>query len=342
MNYGVCDAGVCVQWGSSVVALDRLGLDAPPGLFAHHSLNPFMAAGPSVWESVAEQLAAADLSSGVVADVADAGLHMPFEVADYVDFYASIDHATNVGRVFRPDNPLLPNWRHLPVGYHGRAGTVVVSDTPVSRPTGQRGQGDFGPTQRLDFELELAFVVGVPSTLGSPVPIADAARHVFGVTLLNDWSARDIQAWEYQPLGPFLGKSFATSISHWVTPLSDLDRRRAAPPRQDPPPLPYLQTSEPWGLDLTLEASVNGEVVSRVPFAAMYWTMPQFVAHLTANGASLRTGDLLASGTVSGPGEGEHGCLLEMGGPFLADGDEVVLSDADGVLGDVRGVIAPA
>ena len=202
MNYGVCDAGVCVQWGSSVVALDRLGLDAPPGLFAHRSLNPFMTVGPSVWESVAEQLAAADLSSGVVADAA---LHMPFEVADYVDFYASIDHATNVGRVFRPDNPLLPNWRHLPVGYHGRAGTVVVSDTAVSRPTAStRAQGDFGPTQRLDFELELAFVVGVPSTLGSPVPIDDAARHVFGVTLLNDWSAATSRPGS--PPSPVLGQ----------------------------------------------------------------------------------------------------------------------------------------
>ena len=353
MNYGVfLDAAagggprVCAQWGSSVVDLSVLGLDAPAGVFESPSLNAFMACGPEMWASVAGQLASADLARGVV----DGSVEMllPIEVADYVDFYASIDHATNVGKLFRPDNPLMPNWRHLPVGYHGRAGTIVVTGTDVVRPSGQLGPGEFGPSQRLDFELEAAFVVGVGSAQGSPVSTADAADHVFGMVLLNDWSARDIQAWEYQPLGPFLGKSFATSISAWVTPLADLRGARVAAPAQSPPPSPYLrvEAGEPWGLDLALTAEVNGEVVSRGPFAAMYWTMPQFVAHCTVNGASLRTGDLLASGTVSGPGPGEHGCLLEMQQGFLADGDEVVLrgSALDGAvsLGEVRGRVKPA
>jgi fumarylacetoacetase len=347
VNYGVLlspsGPRVCVQWGSSAVDLSALGLDAPAGVFEAQSLNAFMACGPDVWASLASQLAEADLSSAVVPDPT---LLLPIEVADYVDFYASIDHATNVGRLFRPDSPLMPNWRHLPVGYHGRAGSVVVSGTNVLRPTGQLGKGVFGPSQRLDFELEAAFVVGVPSALGTPVSTAEAAQHVFGMVLLNDWSARDIQAWEYQPLGPFLGKSFATSISPWVTPLSDLAAARVPQPAQSPEVLPYLRVDEPWGLDLVLTASVNGEVVARSPFAAMYWTMPQFVAHCTVNGAALRTGDLLASGTVSGPGEGERGCLLEIGAGFLDDGDEVVLAGAtrDGavVLGEVRGVVRPA
>ena len=340
MNYGVTvDGRVVVQWEGRVVDVGALTLDAHPAWFRAPSLNRFMAAGPDAWESVAEQLETADLERAALYDPA---LALPVEVADYVDFYASIHHAANVGRLFRPDNPLLPNWRHLPIAYHGRAGTVVPSGTAVTRPAGQLGEGRFGPSERLDFELELAFVIGVGSTLGEPVPAADAAKHVFGVTLLNDWSARDIQAWEYQPLGPFLGKSFATSISPWVTPLADL-ARTAAPP-QDPEPLPYLRVDGDWALDLQLEAVLNSEVVTRAPFAtAMYWTMPQFVAHATVNGASLRTGDLLASGTVSGPEPGQEGSLLEKGGPFLADGDEVVLRDAAGLLGEVRGrVIAAA
>lgn len=335
MNYGVTtDGRVVVQWGDKAVDVGALGLDADPAWFSAPSLNRFMAAGPDAWASVAEQLETADLEPAVV----DAALALPVEVADYVDFYASIDHATNVGRLFRPDNPLMPNWRHLPVGYHGRAGTVVVSGTPVTRPHGQLGGGRFGPSERLDFELELAFVVGVGGP--GPVSTSDAARHVFGAVLLNDWSARDIQAWEYQPLGPLLGKSFATSISPWVTPLADLPR--TAPPAQDPPPLPHLRAPGDWAFDLTLEAVRNGEVVTRAPFAAMYWTLPQFVAHLTSNGSSLRTGDLLASGTVSGPEPGQQGCLLEQGGPFLADGDEVVLRDADNRLAPVEGVIEAA
>jgi fumarylacetoacetase len=343
VNYGAADGhGVVADAGPFVVALSRLGLDAPAGLFERPSLDALLAAGPEVWASVASQLHDADLERGRVDG--PVSLRLPFTVADYVDFYASIHHATRVGTLFRPDNPLMPNWRHLPVAYHGRAGTVVVSGTPVRRPCGQRGAGDFGPSQRLDFELEVGFVVGTPSVLGQPVAAADAADHVFGVVLVNDWSARDIQAWEYQPLGPFLGKSFATSVSAWVTPLADV--RRVASPAQSPPPLPYLQVDGPWGLDLSLSVWRNGDVIAEVDFAeAMYWTLPQMVAHLTSNGAGLRTGDLLASGTASGPGGHQMGCLLERGdGRFLDDGDSVVLR-GDGLgtgLGAVEGVVTAA
>jgi fumarylacetoacetase len=252
--------------------------------------------------------------------------------------------------MFRPGgDPLPPNWRHLPVGYHGRAGTVVASGTPVVRPHGQLGPGEYGPTRRLDIELELGFVIGTPSRLGEPVPIERALEHVFGAVLLNDWSARDIQAWETVPLGPFLGKSFATSISPWVVPLADLERTAREP--QEPAPLPYLQ-EEPWAFDLALEIELNGTVVSSTNARELYWSAAQQIAHLTANGASLRTGDLLGSGTISGAGRHERGSLLELSWngeepvelgdgstrTFLEDGDEVVLRGAG--LGEVRGRVS--
>jgi fumarylacetoacetase len=277
-------------------------------------------------------------------------LHAPFAVADYADFYSSLHHASNVGRMFRPHaDPLPPNWRHLPIGYHGRAGTVVPSGTPVRRPHGQRGPGDFGPSERLDVELELGFVIGAPSRPGEPVPIERALDHVFGVVLLNDWSARDLQAWEYRPLGPFLAKSFATSISHWVVPLDELPRTTRE--HQDPPPLPYLR-EEPWAFDIPLELELNGTVISRTNADELYWSAAQQVAHLTSNGASLRRGDLLGSGTISGPERDQRGCLLELtwngeepvalddgsSRTFLEDGDEVVLRGAG--LGEVRGRVS--
>ncbi|MGH9113777.1 MAG: fumarylacetoacetate hydrolase family protein, partial [Acidimicrobiales bacterium] len=289
-------------------------------------------------------------------------------------------------RLFRPDaDPLLPNWRHLPVAYHGRAGTVVVSGTPVVRPSGQRrrddGAPEFGASTRLDIELEVGFVVGTPSRQGEPVLVERAAEHVFGVVLVNDWSARDIQAWEYQPLGPFLGKSFATTMSAWVTPLEALAGARVAGPAQEPEPLPYLRLAEPWGLAIDLEVGLrpaggrpeggrpeggSGErvpvTISSTSAAGLYWRMPQQLAHMTANGAHLRTGDLFATGTVSGPDRGSEGSLLELtrGGAepldvagqhrtFLEDGDEVVLRGranvAAGVtieLGEARGRVVPA
>ncbi|ABL80181.1 MULTISPECIES: fumarylacetoacetase [unclassified Nocardioides] len=328
------------------------------------SLNALMAEGRRVRESVRAWVtgllsdeAERDLVEPHLVPLAEVALHLPVEVADYVDFYASEHHASNVGRIFRPDaEPLLPNWKHLPVGYHGRAGTVVASGTPVVRPCGQR-RGDagptYGPSTRLDIEAELGFVVGTPSELGTPVRYDAFADHVFGVVGLNDWSARDIQAWEYVPLGPFLGKSFATSVSQWVTPLEALDAAWVDLPGQDPEPLPYLGPGATRGLDIDVEVVVNGEVVSRPPYRTMYWSPAQLLAHLTVNGASLRTGDLYASGTISGPEPDQRGSLLELGwgadDAFLDDGDEVVLryaapgtSGGRITLGEVAGVIAPA
>jgi fumarylacetoacetase len=333
-----CEAG-------EVVDLSGLG-----DVFAEPVLNPLLASGPRAW---ADAIAAARAHDGPRTPAAEAELRLPFEVADYVDFYSSLEHATNLGRLFRPDqDPLLPNWRWLPVGYHGRAGTVVAGGTDVVRPRGQLKAPDadtpvFGPSRRLDIELELGFVVGVPSRHAEPVPVDAFADHVFGVVLVNDWSARDIQAWEYQPLGPFLGKSFQTSISACVTPLSLLAEARMEAPPQEPPPLDHLAGGRDWALDLALEVELNGEVVSRGNARTLYWTMPQQLAHATSNGASIRTGDLMASGTISGPEPGSEGSLIELwrGERFLADGDEVVLRGRAGngvELGEVRGRVLPA
>jgi len=349
------------------------------------TLNPLLGGGRSVWRAVRRWVTAlltGEAHRGFVEPflfpLSEVRLHMPFEVADYVDFYASENHATNVGRMFRPDgDALTPNWKHLPIGYHGRAGTVVPSGTDVVRPSGQRvstgstteggPHPEFGPSRRLDIEAELGFVVGTPSLQGAPAPLP-FDEHVFGVTLLNDWSARDIQAWEYVPLGPFLGKSFATSISPWVTPLDALEFARVELPGQDPEPLPYLQVSTGStgdtrsGYDIDVEVLLNGEVVARPPYSSMYWSPAQMLAHMTVNGASLRTGDLFASGTISGPERGQRGSFLELcwGGKepfeaggrertFLEDGDEVTLrATAPGAnggriaLGEVTGKILPA
>jgi fumarylacetoacetase len=322
------DGGIAWAENGEVVDLRSLG-----DVFAQPTLNALMAAGPAAWR---EAIAAARAFDGP--RVADPRMRLPFDLADYVDFYASLEHASNLGRMFRPDQePLLPNWRWLPVGYHGRAGTVVVSGTDVVRPRGQLRAGEFGPSQRLDIELELGFVVGVPSA--RPLSTSEFADHVFGVVLLNDWSARDIQAFEYVPLGPFLGKSFQTSISAWVTPLALLEDRRVEAPEQDPPPIAQLAGGRDWGLDLDLAIELNGETISRGNGRTLYWTMPQMLAHATSNGASVRTGDLMGTGTISGAEHGTEGSLIELYGNtrFLADGDEIVLR-ADG-LGEVRGRI---
>ena len=343
-------------------------------LFEAPTLNPLLAAGPAVWAEVRAWVV------GLLVDEAERGLVepalvpldevdlvLPFEVGDYVDFYCSLEHATNVGKIFRPDaEPLLPNWRHLPVGYHGRSGTVVVSGTDVRRPSGQRKPPDadaptYGPSQRLDIEAELGFVVGTPSALGETVAVGAFADHAFGVVALNDWSARDIQAWEYVPLGPFLGKSFATSISAWVTPLAALEHARVDLPGQQPKPLPYLEVGAGAGFDIDVEVVLNGEVIARPPYRSMYWSPAQMLAHLTSNGASVRAGDLFASGTISGSERDQRGSLLELswggrdpfqaGGrerTFLNDGDEVMLRmTAPGRLGriglgEVRGTVLPA
>ncbi|MBP2584009.1 fumarylacetoacetase [Streptomyces sp. PvR006] len=364
----VLDAGAAAHaLGSPYAAL----LDRP-------SLNPLLAAGRTAWRDVRRALTAwltvpahrADIEP-LLRPLGEVTLHLPYEVADYVDFYASEHHATNVGRIFRPDgDALTPNWKHLPIGYHGRAGTVVVSGTDVVRPSGQRKAPTdqapvFGPSVKLDIEAEVGFLVGTPSELGKPVALADFREHVFGLTLLNDWSARDVQAWEYVPLGPFLGKSFQTSVAAWVTPLEALDAARTAPPARDFPLLPYLDDAaeeEPGGFDVRITVEINGEAVAEPPFSTMYWTAAQQLAHMTVNGASLRTGDLYGSGTVSGPEVNQRGSLLELtwngrdaielaGGKrtFLEDGDEVVMTawapGPDGTrvgLGEVRGRIAPS
>jgi fumarylacetoacetase len=353
-------------------AASRRLLPGRAGLFADGTLDGLLAAGPDVWAEVRGEMTRwlddrAPL--GPFLRAADqVRMRLPFTVADYVDFYASEHHATNLGRMFRPgQDPLPVNWKHLPAGYHGRSGTVIVSGTPVARPRGQRRLADgtvtFGATRKLDLEAELGFVVGTPSRLGRPVRLEDAGRHVFGVCLVNDWSARDLQAWEYVPLGPFLGKSFATSISPWVVPLAALAHARVRPPPRDPRPLPYLDdaAAEPWGLDVLLEVRLNGHVIARPPSASMYWTAAQQLAHLTVNGASLRTGDLFASGTVSGPEPDQRGSLIELTWDgrdplalpdgsrrtFLDDGDEVTITaTAPGPtgsisLGEVRGTIKP-
>ncbi|MFF0544666.1 fumarylacetoacetase [Nocardia thailandica] len=360
------DFRVGVRYGDAVLDLAAL---LPDPVFARPTLNDFLARGPRYWRETrarVRDLCDTALPAETVFAVDDVRLKLPLGIGDYVDFYAGLEHATNLGRLFRPGgDPLLPNWRHLPVGYHGRAGTVVVSGTDIARPCGQHRTGTdapvFGPSQRLDIEAELGFVIGVGSALGRPVAVDEFADHVFGVGLVNDWSARDIQAWEYQPLGPFLGKSFATSLSAWITPLDALAAARVPLPAQEPEPLPYLRGDGDHGYAVDLTVSWNGTPVSRPPYAGMYWSPAQMLAHLTVNGASTRPGDLYASGTISGPEPGQRGSLLELcwggaepvdldGTPrtFLADGDEITITaTAPGTagrpigLGEVRGRILP-
>ncbi|MFG1870095.1 fumarylacetoacetase [Micromonospora arborensis] len=361
------------SWVFDLAAAEAAELVLAAGALLRPTLNEFMALGRPQWTAVRQRItelltdpAHRAAVEPMLVPLDDVELLLPIEVADYVDFYSSEHHAANVGQIFRPGQPpLLPNWKHLPIGYHGRAGTVVVSGTPVIRPTGQRASAEgpvTGPSVRLDIEAEVGFVVGVPSALGDRVSVDDFADHVFGVVLVNDWSARDIQAWEYQPLGPFLGKSFATSVSAWVTPLDALSDAFVPAPDQDPPVSGYLHAVPHLGLDLRLAVEWNGEQVSEPPFATMYWTPAQQLAHLTVNGASLRTGDLYASGTVSGPDRSQVGSFLELtwGGAepvkvgdesrtFLADGDTVTITATapgpDGTtiaLGQVTGTIRPA
>ncbi len=354
------------RWGTHLIdlhAAESLGNLHADGTLRAENLDRFLSAGAPLHAVVRRELldlVSKDIPSEVLVPLDGVELLLPFTVADYVDFYSSENHAANVGKIFRPGQPpVLPNWRHLPIGYHGRAGTVVVSGTPIRRPSGLLGPGKVGPSQRLDIEAEVGFVVATPSALGEPVAPSAFRDHVFGVVLLNDWSARDIQAFEYQPLGPFLGKSFATSISPWITPLEALDAAWVPAPAQDPPPVEHLADDPHEGLDLRLSVEWNGVEVSRPPFATLYWTPAQQLAHMTSNGAALRTGDLYASGTVSGESRDEVGSFLELtwGGAepvdlgsatrtFLEDGDIVTLRatapGADGTLvelGSVSGTI---
>src|SRR5215210_2610245 len=387
LPYGVVARGSgpprpAVRIGGHALVLEPLaeaGLlgPLPPGVLAGPVLNPFLALGRAAWSATRARLTALlaagspeqEAAAAALVPLAEVEPRLPVAIGDYVDFYSSIEHASNVGRIFRPDaEPLLPNWRHLPVGYHGRASSVVVSGTPVRRPHGQLPPADpgagprFGPTERLDIELELGFVTGPGNALGSSIAASEARDRIFGFVLVNDWSARDVQRWEYVPLGPFLGKSFATSVSSWIVPLEALEPHRVAARQQDPEPLPYLRADEDWALDVELEVVLvpdGGEetVVARTNARGLYWTAPQQLAHATVNGTNVRPGDLYASGTISGAGPGSAGSLLELswggrdplelaGGArrtFLEDGDTVILRGTAGAvsLGEVRGRVLP-
>ncbi len=341
------EARVGVAIGEHILDLDavhRSGvIRLPSDGHARGSLNRLLAGGLApVRRRVSELLTdgneeLAALPRRGLVEQGDAELLLPFEVADFVDFYASEHHASNVGRMFRPDDPpLLPNWKHLPVGYHGRSGTVTVSGTDITRPSGQRRGPDgpvFGPTTRLDLELEMGFVTSRPGSLIDP---DDAETHLGGAVLVNDWSARDIQAWEYQPLGPFLGKSFATSISPWVVTIEALSPYRIPLAPQDPEPLPHLRQTNPSTYDVSLEVEINGHAVARSNLAHSYWSPAQQLAHATSNGAATRTGDLWATGTLSGPTPDSLGSLLELswnGTSPIAVGDQnrTFLEDGDHV-----------
>ena len=364
-SIGAGQARLGVRIGEQVLDVEQAAgichVDARP--YVGGNLSRLLAEGPDTWASTRTWLtelidddSKAEALAPFVHDLDEVTLHLPFAVADYVDFYASEHHASNVGRIFRPDGePLTPNWKHLPIGYHGRSSTVVVSGTDIRRPQGQRkapsdAAPSFGPSIKLDIEAELGFVVGGATTLGESLSVAEAADHLFGVVLLNDWSARDLQAWEYVPLGPFLGKSFATTISAWVTPMVALADARVDLPTQDPEPLPYLQGEQAKGLDIDYEVEWNGTVVSRPPYRTMYWAPEQMLAHMTVNGARVSPGDLFGSGTVSGPEKDTRGSFLELSWngtepltlddgstrSFLEDGDTVVLrATAEGVGGPI-------
>jgi fumarylacetoacetase len=369
-------------------AKQRLNVAGLPGrrLFETGRLNEFMAAGRGAWSAVrvrVSHLLRADvpelrddatLREQAVLPMSEATLLLPAEIGDYTDFYSSREHATNVGTMLRgPENALMPNWLHLPVAYHGRASSVVVSGTDVVRPRGQSKPEKvdapiFGPTRSLDFELEMGVFVGPGNELGTPIPVGRAEEHLFGMVLVNDWSARDIQAWEYVPLGPFLAKNFATSVSPWVVPLEALEPFRAAGPVQNPTPLPYLQAAGPGAFDIRLEVLLQSEQMDRPArisasnFKHLYWSMAQQLAHHTVNGCNLRPGDLLASGTISGPTPDSYGSLLELTWrgskpltlpsgetrTFLQDGDRLTLTgwcQGDGYrvgFGEVTGRVLPA
>lgn len=372
-----------------VTLLEQGGLlDAGTGsrLFADGSLNRFMSAGKSVWSAVRNRLQTllsadepelrddSDLRRRVLVDQSSARMVLPAEIGDYTDFYSSREHATNVGTMFRgKENALMPNWLHLPVGYHGRASSIVPSGVPVRRPMGQLKPDDDAPpvhgaSRLLDFELEMGFFVGPGNEQGSPIAAGEALDHIFGFVLVNDWSARDIQKWEYVPLGPFLGKSFATTISPWVVTTEALEPFRVQGPEQDPAPLDYLRTSGPLAYDIDLEVGIRGRnmtdyhTVCRSNFAFMYWNVAQQLAHHSVNGCNMRPGDLLASGTISGSEKSSYGSMLELSWrgtepidlpdgstrKFLEDGDSVRMrgrAEGDGVsigFGEAEGTILPA
>lgn len=356
----------------------------PHGIFQKDTLNDFIALGKATTKRVREKVqellkeengALRDHQSRGKAIVSrsEAQMLLPVKIGDYTDFYSSLEHATNVGKMFRdPENALLPNWKHLPVGYHGRASSIVPSGTPIIRPKGQFKDPDmekpeFGPSKRLDFELEMAFVIGKPTKMGDSVSTEDAEDYIFGMVLFNDWSARDIQAWEYVPLGPFLGKNFASSISPWIVTLEALETFRVSGPKQEPEVLPYLQYQTDHAFDINLEVLIQPEGLKATKvctsnFKYMYWNIAQQLAHHTINGCNINVGDMMASGTISGPTEDSFGSMLELswkgtkpvlleeGGErkFIQDGDSVIMkgyAEKNGIrigFGEVEGKVLPA
>ncbi len=360
------------------------GTGISSSLFGKGILNPIIALGREKMRALREAVSDlleesnpqlrddADMRKRVLIPQSEITLYLPIAVGDYTDFYSSIEHATNVGTMFRdPNNALLPNWKHLPVGYHGRASSIIPSGTDIRRPKGQtKKDGEdptYGPTRLLDFELEMAFVIGQGNDLGTPISVENAEDHIAGMLLFNDWSARDIQKWEYVPLGPFLGKSFASTASPWLVTLDALEPFRLAGPEQDPKPLDYLCSDGAQNYDIQLEVYIQpeGQELHRVcesNFKYMYWSMRQQLAHHTVNGCNMRTGDMCASGTISGPTPDSYGSMLELSWrgtkpvpmpdgterKFIQDGDTVILKgfcEKDGVrigFGECRGKILPA
>jgi fumarylacetoacetase len=384
--------GLCVGVAIGDYVLDVSRLEQAGLLFGPESniffnrLQSFLAAGPAVWHSVRQRISQllredepalrdnATLRDRLLLLRSEVTMALPVQIGDYTDFYSSRYHATNVGTMLRgPENALNPNWLYLPVAYHGRASSIVVSGTDIRRPLGQTKADEaaaptYGPSRSLDFELEMGFFVGPGNELGEPIPVDQAEKHIFGMVLVNDWSARDIQKWEYQPLGPFLAKNFATSISPWIVPLAALEPFRCAGPAQEPNPLSYLQTKGDWAYDIQLEVWLQGgkmdkpQRLSRSNFKHLYWNICQQLAHHTVNGCNMKPGDLLASGTISGPTPDSYGCLLELAWKgtkpihfpngerrtFLQDGDRVTMTgwcQGSGYrvgFGEVTGKVLPA
>lgn len=361
------------------------GIELTDDIFLQDSLNDFIADGRKTWRLVRNRVSDIFLKDNpelrdhaehrqkVLFSLTEIEMQLPVDVGDYTDFYASKEHATNVGSLFRdPENALLPNWLHIPIGYHGRSSSIVPSGTRIRRPVGQTKPGEdgvpnFGPTKLLDFELEMAFITTASNDLGKPIPIHEAEENIFGLVLFNDWSARDIQAWEYVPLGPFLGKNFASTISPWIVTLDALQPFRVAGPTQDPAPLPYLKQDKPMNYDIHLQAIIKPEngvenVVANSNFKYMYWSMAQQLTHHTVNGCNVRSGDMMGSGTISGPTPDSYGSMLELSwrgqNPIkLKDGSErTFINDNDTVIlrgyckneevrigfGDCKGKVLPA
>ncbi|WP_291726243.1 fumarylacetoacetase [Bernardetia sp.] len=382
------DARVGVRIGDFVLDLAGLSdaellkdLDFDHSVFYESVLNPFIELGQQNWRATREKTSQLlqkgspleDKKDEFLFPVADVTMHLPVRVGDYTDFYSSIEHATNLGKLFRPNGePLMPNWKHIPVGYHGRASSIVVSGTEIHRPKGQILPKDadkpiFSPCKTLDFELEMAFIVGKSTNLGESVSIKEAENHIFGMVVFNDWSARDIQKWEYVPLGPFLGKSFASSISPWVVTLDALEPFRVESPKQEPEVLDYLKYEGKHNFDINLEVDFipqNGEAttISRSSFKYLYWNMAQQLTHHTVNGCNINVGDMCASGTISGKDENSYGSLIEItqggqkninlkGGEirkFIQDNDTIVMRgfcQNENVrigFGEVSGKVLPA